>query len=1844
MGAHFGPWDNLRDFQERIFGGRSSEKPGSNRHWWGIQESEWFKKSGYNASMFQGFYIDNIKIAFGKYRIPPNELKDMLPQQLLMLNVADAAFNDAGYKKEEGLETGVFIGLGLDLCTTNFHFRWSLYNQANEFNTKRDSKLSQDEFDDLVKKMRDAAGPPLTADRTMGALGGIVASRIAREFSVGGPSHTLSSEESSGIHAFEVAVHALQKEEINQALVGAVDLAGDVRSVINTHIDRPYSSRSHVQPFDESADGAIPGEGAAALVLKRLDDAERDGNRIYAIVNGIGGATGGNFDTLVPDEKAYQTAMERAYDNSEIDPYSIQLLETHGSAYPPEDIMEANALKTFFNNSEKSFSCFLGSVKSDIGHTGAAAGLASLIKVCLCLYQEILPPLRNLDTIRPELEKAGFVCPKSSQFWLRNKADGPRRAGISCFSMDGNCTHIVMQSYESSNKAEFNYERLQPLGVRSEAIFAIEGNSISELENGLTQLRNSIENNENRHIEYWARKWWNKNPNNPDKQLGLSFLARDSAELLSLITKASDNIQYDNWNSDCDDRIFFNPKPIGKDGQLAFVFPGFGNHFPGMGRELSVGWPEIFYQQDQQNKYLHDQFMPDYFWYKKNGCDVFKNHKAMISGQVFLGTAVSDLIRHFGVNADAMIGYSLGESAGLVALGAWIDRDEMIRRMNASSIFANELVGECRSARKSWNIPEGQEVSWTIGVLDCSASKIEKIIKNKSRVYLLIINTPEECVIGGDNDEIEALVKKLGCRFLPIYGAPTVHCEVAKVIEKEYREFHSLKTAKPKHTKFYSMAWKRNYPISSTKVSDSMQAQAFRTVDFPALISNAYEDGVRLFLEIGPGVSCTRMISSILQGKPHMARAVCYHGQDSVVAILRLLAHLIAERAYVDLKNLYGVKSSVMLLLEKNDDGKADVITVPTDSGSFKTQVLPLSFKKHFGIEVKVDVTEKQLQLPSSMPGVTISFEPIINHIIEAEEAKTSAHQNYLTFADNISKTISQNLTYQMQIIETLKSKGDFHRLPQGIVESLMDGVGNIAVIKDQMTKGDIVSDYSGIKPVPDNKHEPALNREMCMEFAIGSIGKVLGPEFSKIDSHPTRVRLPDEPLMLVDRIMEIHGEPRSMTSGRVITEHDVLAGAWYLDNERIPTCIAVEAGQADLFLSGYLGIDFETEGNAVYRLLDAEVTFHNSLPTPGTIIHYDIQIDHFFRQGDTYLFRFNFESNVNGKPLLTMENGCAGFFTQAELDAGQGIVRTEFQKKFVKGIRPNDWVELVSMENESYNDTQISALRNGDFTACFGFQFNNIILNDPLTLPDGKMKLVDRVLSLEPKGGRFGLGIIRAEADIHPDDWFLTCHFVDDKVMPGTLMYECCLHTLRIYLMRMGWVAEKEDAVCEPVPGVKGRLKCRGQVLETTQKVLYEIEIRELGYRPEPYAIVNALMYADGKAIVEITDMSVRLTGLTRRKIENLWQTKEIEDSTEQTAKKAIFDNDSILAFAIGKPSEAFGEPYKIFDHERIIARLPGPPYKFLDRITEINAEPWKMVAGGDIVAEYDISPDEWYFAAHRHGMPFSVLLEIALQPCGWLAAYVGSALTSDVDLAFRNLGGDAIQYVPVKEHTGTLFIAVKITSVSTSGGMVIQHYDFDVSNAAEKVYKGKTYFGFFTKASLADQVGIVGAKLYKPDDSEVARGRSFPYPSEHPYPVGMMRMIDHISLFVPDGGPEGKGFIRGIKKVDPDEWFFKAHFYQDPVCPGSLGLESFLQLLQVLAVERWGKSSTLTLETIAINERHEWIYRGQIIPTDSEVIVEAVVTNVNDDEHLLHADGFLIIDGRIIYQLKKFSIRALG
>ncbi|WZP00443.1 beta-ketoacyl synthase N-terminal-like domain-containing protein [Isosphaeraceae bacterium EP7] len=1856
LAAQVGPCATTQAFRVRALGGGSQAGPAAPARWWGIADAP------------AGYYLETLELPADRFRIPPLELEEMLPQQSLLLRLAGEAIAEAGWQRgTPRLRTGVFVGLGLDLNTTNYHVRWWLLPQARRWNEQLGLGLDEAGVVAWAGRLRDAFGPPLSANRTMGALGGLVASRIAREFRAGGPSFTVSSEETSGLRALEVASGMLRRGEIDEALVGAVDFAGDPRYALAAAALHP--------------DRTTPADGGVALVLKRLDDAERDGDPILAVVRGVGSACGGSPQEVIPGAAAARTSFALACADAGLDVTALAYLE------------RADAEPVLFHGMQ-------GDAVATLGHAGAAAGLVGLARLAAGLQHDMIPGQVGQSAASP-----------APQFWLRDRADGPRRGAVAATGTDGTSLHAILEGYEGPNRAA---PSPQPLGDRPFGLFAVEADDPQTLCARLDELYALADTRQNEPIEALARRWWGMHPNDPARTLGVAIVAADAADLARSVASVDKGTVAPSSRDRAGRRVFVASDPANPLGgsKVAFVFPGSGSHFAGMGRDLAAHWPEALRGQDAGSVHLKGQFAPDLFWADAIPPQ-FDDHRAPILGQVSFGAMVADLIAPL-LRPDAVVGYSLGETAGLFATHAWTGRDLIWRRLRESSLFRDDLAGPCNAARLVWNLRPDEPVDWVAGVIPKPAEAVDAAIVGIPRVYRLIANTPRETVIGGQRRAVGEVIARVGGPFVLLSAVSTVHCGLLAPVQDAYRALHLLETTPPPGVTFYISAAGEPYIPDRDSAADAITEHALRGFDYPAMIRRAYDDGHRVFVEIGPGSSCSRMIGEILGDLPHMARPLAVAGHDAVATLLEGLAHLIAERVPLDLTSLYGSTETT----PENEAKPGRTIQVAIGGAPFDppeglaqgrgietASVVPASATRENGdaahVEAKVPGLRSTVGLPPQPPTArpkpaeprplaaslpeTVDFKPtpayaeqtpprelpdmatdappqhrngqspspavpsyrwtepaimptfddsvVGQPFFAAEAARGEAHAAYLRASGDLARTMADQIAFQMTLIDALAGNPAAASLPA--YPDLEDESEAVTRVVTSPAPLDIATGQ-----VPR-----ALDRAQCLAYAIGRIGDVLGPDFAEVDAFPTRVRLPDEPLMLVDRILEIDGEPRSMTSGRVVTEHDIHPGMWYLDGGRIPTCIAVEAGQADLFLSGFLGIDFITEGLAVYRLLDAVVTFHRPLPGVGEVIHYDIHVDGFFRQADTWLFRFRFEATVGGQPLLSMQEGCAGFFTAEALAAGKGIVRSTLEAKTRADGRGGTVPPLVPMALEQLDADRVEALRLGNLAAAFGPAFDGLPLAEPQRLPGGPMTLVHRVERIDPAGGTYGLGLIRGEADIHADDWFMTCHFVDDRVMPGTLMFECCLHTLRIYLARMGWVGEHDAVTCGPVPGIASRLKCRGQVIESTRMVTYEVSIKELGYGPEPYAIVDALMYADGKPIVEITDMSLRFEGLTLETLQATWAGRQASPefvvTPEASPQPPVYDAASIRAFAIGNPSEAFGAPYRIFDEGRVIARLPGPPYQFLDRVISTKGEPWAMVAGAGATAEYDVPADAWYFSADRQPlMPFCVLLEAALQPCGWLAAYVGSALTSDVDLSFRNLGGQARQLIEVTPHVGTMTTEVTLTKVSSSGGMIIQHYDYRMTTSGgEVVYEGDTYFGFFAKQALANQVGFREASFYQPTEAELARSKSFDYPREAPFPDDRWRMIDRVEHLIADGGPAGLGYIRGKKPVDPSAWFFKAHFHQDPVVPGSLGLESFLQLLKLMAAERWGVDPSTVFLSAGPAEAHRWVYRGQVVPGDTLMTTEATVIEVDDQRHLLVADGLLGVDGRLIYQMGRFT-----
>ncbi|MEM7603960.1 MAG: polyketide synthase dehydratase domain-containing protein [Myxococcota bacterium] len=828
-------------------------------------------------------------------------------------------------------------------------------------------------------------------------------------------------------------------------------------------------------------------------------------------------------------------------------------------------------------------------------------------------------------------------------------------------------------------------------------------------------------------------------------------------------------------------------------------------------------------------------------------------------------------------------------------------------------------------------------------------------------------------------------------------------------------------------------------------------------------------------------------------------------------------------------------------------------------------------------------------------------------------------------------------------------------------------------------------------------------SREELRVHASGAISTIFDPTFAPQDKHAVQVRMPEPPLLLADRVVGIEAEPNALTNGKkntgtVWTETDVRPNAWYLHRGHMPAGVMIESGQADLFLISYLGVDLLNQGERAYRLLGCELTYHGALPKVGETLRYEIDVDGHANQGDVRLFFFHYDCEVRGptgnRPALSVRGGQAGFFTEQELAESAGVLWTPEEQTIVEQPRLDP--PAVVCTKTSFSKDELEAFSRGDVPGCFGpgFEYAAPHNRTPRIAGD-RMHFFDRVDECTPAGGPWGRGYLRATLDISTDDWFFEGHFKNDPCMPGTLMFEGCLQAMATYLTSLGYTLDKDGWRFEPIPEEKYALRCRGQVLPNAKVLTYEIFVEEVVAGPIPMLYADLLCTVDGLKAFHARRMGLRLVPD--------WPLEEWRDAppsadapscapqlTEDVASSIallplaappsasavwpndpnkrdfVFDYASLLACAWGKPSDAFGPMYGVFDSTRRVARLPGPPYHFMSRVTRINGELGACKPGAEIEIEYDVPEDVWYFA---HGpnapgvklaMPFCVLLEAALQPCGWLASFVGSALTVDKDLSFRNLDGKGTVLAEVFPDSGVFRTVVKITNVSATAGMIIESFTVRCyvdhpDGTSTPAYELDTVFGFFPGEALENQVGLPTsdaqrAQLEGPSETAPIDLRTRPVCfCEGPLRLAdpMLLMLDRITALEPKGGSEGLGFLRGEKDVDPNEWFFKAHFFQDPVQPGSLGIEAFLQLLQVYAIAQnlHEGMERPRFEAIACDHEHSWKYRGQVVPKNEVIGSTMEILEVLRDDAGVRLTGraSLWVDGKRIYEAPAIAIRVI-
>ncbi|MCZ6632966.1 MAG: PfaB family protein, partial [bacterium] len=1562
MDAVFGGCKDLEAFGHSVYQGLQHIGPLPSQRWKGIEENEQLLKAfGFeNGKAPEGAYIQNLDIDFLNIKTPPGETDQLIPQQLLMLHTADRAVRDAGL--EPGGKVGVIVAMSAELAIHAYLGRCDLTWQIRAGLARAGISLSPEQIAELETIAKDSLHNRAQVNQYTSFIGNIMAGRIAALWDFSGPAFTLSAGETAVPRALEIAQMLLADGEVDAMVVGAVDLAGGPEHVLVRNLLSPSNTGKHTLSYDRDVNGWTVGEGAGAVVLKRLDTAQKDQDRIYAAIQALSCTRSAS-----PGEGVLQ-ACQQALDLAGLTPADIGYLEVSGSGMEQEDRAEVDGLTQTYGSHTQN--CALGSIKANIGHTFSASGMAGLIKTALCLHHRYLPGVPGWSAPKTFWQNSPFYVPTQSRPWFTDTATPKRTAAINILGIDGDSAHIILSEAP---------ERTQPASTRSLRppfhLFPIFGQTQRDLLDQLDRLEQTLRTGSD--LPDIANRYFQEYEKNAPFALGLVGGAPD--DLRPEIRAARDGIVRafetgKTWASPLGS--YFTADPLGKKGKIAFVYPGSANTYVGMGRDIWQLFPRAFDGVSQMSAQIGER-MCEHLLYPRSlealTPDRIKQYEtklaedAVVMFQTGVGFAALNtrVIRDdFQVQPHIAFGYSLGESSMLFALGVWQDPDIISEAMATSPIFREQLFGPKTVLHEAWNLSSASNngAFWSTYALRAKVADVTACLKDESRVYLTMINTPEEIIIAGDTAGCERAIRQLECAAFRLPFNGVLHCNAVDVIYDAFVELHTLPVHDVPNIDFYSAVDCAPIRLDTPSLAHNIGKTVSNRVDFPRIVNQVYQDNARIFIDLGPRGTAAAWIDRILRDRPHLAVAVDRKGKGSFTSFVTSLAKLLSHRVPLDLSPLYE-PSTV-----ETQKQKSLIKTITLGGARIDKAILSAKNRlKPTPVWQALHKADPSIPpVPTTLPQAglrQVSIHPALNAVLDETLTQTRA---------SLSRSHAAFLSLRT---ESLRRQAEMIQLQTDAFAQLANSVS------------------------PPSGHPVIWDKADLLEFAQGNIANVFGPAYDIIDTYSRRVRLPTPPYLLVSRITHLHGERGVFKSSAITTEYDIPQNAWYTVDGQIPWAVAVESGQCDLLLVSYLGIDFECKSERIYRLLDCTLTFLDDLPREGETLRYDIRINSFSRSGDSLLFFFSYECFVKDRMVLKMDGGCAGFFSDEELAQGKGVIFTETEQAEKRTLQKQTFDAPLSCPKTAFNREDLLHLTRGDLATCFGKGYDQNDRNRSLKLPPEAMLMVDRLASVDPQGGPRGLGLIIAEKDLAPDHWYFPCHFKDDQVLAGSLIGEACAQVMQFYLLYLGLQTHTEDARFQPIPNLPQVVRCRGQVIPTDTLLTYRMEITKIGLAPKPYAVADVEVILDGKTVVHFKDLGVQLSEK---------QESSSQPANQITHKPALFNENHIREFATGSIPKCFGPEYQIYETRRA-PRTPNGDLQLISRVLEVHGQRGEFSPDSHLIAEYDVPSDPWFYRQNPYpALPYSIAMEIALQPCGFLSAYLGSTLPyPEVDFYFRNLDG---------------------------------------------------------------------------------------------------------------------------------------------------------------------------------------------------------------------------------------------
>ncbi|WP_329521637.1 SDR family NAD(P)-dependent oxidoreductase [Spirillospora sp. NBC_01491] len=808
-----------------------------------------------------GGFLPDIPFDALAYGIPPNSLSSVDPVQLLALEVASRALKDAGYAERpfDRSRTSVVFGAeaGTDLAAA-YSTRAVLPEYYGEVPPGLDGQL-----------------PKLTGDSFPGVLTNMIAGRIANRLDLGGANHTVDAACASSLAALDSACKELLSGGSDMVLCGGADLHNGIYDYLLFSSVHALSPKGRCAAFDGDADGIALGEGVACVALKRLADAERDGDRVYAVVKSVAGSSDGRAPGLTaPRVEGQRLALDRAYARAGVSPAGVGLIEAHGTGTEVGDRVELTTLtETFAAAGTAPGGVALGSVKSQIGHTKCAAGMAGLIKTAYALHTGVLPGTLHLT--RPnrawDAETSPFAFGHTARPWA--SAPGERIAGISGFGFGGANFHAVLSGYDGAP------EPVSGLAEWPAELFLIRGTDHAAARAEIDRLGALLATGRPRL-----------------RDLARTFATGQGPVRLALVATGPDDLK-DKLAAAREFRsapgVFAAPaEPAGR-GRIAFLYPGQGSQRPGMLADLFVAFPRLqrLLRLDG-GRHAPAMFPPAAFTPDARGRQrvAITDTRAAQPALGIAGLAVHRLLTELGVRPDLAAGHSYGELVALCAAGVF-GADDLIAlstaRAEAILAAAADLGGD----------------PGAMAAVAATPAEVRAALTGVPDVVVANHNAPRQVVVSGPAPALRQAVaalreRGLGAEPLPVacaFHSPLVAGAAAELrVELAGRDLRS--PAYP----VWSNSTAAPYDTDPAELGATLAGQVAAPVRFVEQIEAMYAAGARVFVEAGPGRVLTGLVGAILGDRPHTAVHCDAPGDGGVERFLTALAELAAAGVPVD--------------------------------------------------------------------------------------------------------------------------------------------------------------------------------------------------------------------------------------------------------------------------------------------------------------------------------------------------------------------------------------------------------------------------------------------------------------------------------------------------------------------------------------------------------------------------------------------------------------------------------------------------------------------------------------------------------------------------------------------------------------------------------------------------------------------------------------------------------------------------------------------------------------------------------------------------------------------------------